>query len=411
MALTDEEKKKKLQQDISLDEWYNTNQQNIERQAQQQYEDAYVNRELMNKYLNQNLASQGLADTGIANLYAQQNNTDYMNQRANIANAQQEAENKLFNQYYTQKKAETDAYSQKLYDLYSGQIDNSVNPYGFIDEDARNKLSESIDWDSLNASDRSLLEAGLNMYVGTEEQLKNKAQYDAYEQFATDAGLIMRENENKYGETGLYYDQYEELLKQYNQAYTDGLISLEQKVELEDLLKDYKIDRKEVAGNDIAETKKQEIEKNTTDASIAADKKYLQDNLDSKYLKELNLDSPINIWDENLTSASFGNFARGGKENTNQSNYVKAIIEKARLGPENGGFQNGDTVRFNYGTTGLGNEGIYMYYNGKFYKYNNVWNAITPTYSFDANYGLAGLFSTNSTTPVKTKKGINLLNN
>ena len=36
MALTEEEKKKKLQQDISLDEWYNTNQQNIERQAQQQ---------------------------------------------------------------------------------------------------------------------------------------------------------------------------------------------------------------------------------------------------------------------------------------------------------------------------------------------------------------------------------------
>jgi hypothetical protein len=191
MALTEEEKKKKMQQDISLDEWYNTNQQNIERQAQQQYEDAYVNRELMNKYLNQNLASQGLADTGIANLYAQQANTDYMNQRANIANAQQEAETNLFNQYYTQKKAEEDAakkekeeLEKEIYNIYSSKINNSVNDYGYIDQDQLIELTDYINSNADKVGDKyqQLLQSQLDFYKPNEQQIQayNEGNYQTY---------------------------------------------------------------------------------------------------------------------------------------------------------------------------------------------------------------------------------------
>jgi hypothetical protein len=184
MALTEEEKKKKLQQDISLDEWYNTNQQNIERQAQQQYEDAYVNRELMNKYLNQNLANQGLADTGIANLYAQQANTDYMNQRANIANAQKEAETNLFNQYYSKKKAEKDETEKQIYDMYSAKINNSVNDYGYIDQDTLVELNDYItqNADQFGSKYQQLLQSQLDFYKPNQKQIEayKEGNYQSY---------------------------------------------------------------------------------------------------------------------------------------------------------------------------------------------------------------------------------------
>lgn len=170
MALTEEEKKKKMQQDISLDEWYNTNQQNIERQAQQQYEDAYVNRELMNKYLNQNIASQGLADTGIANLYAQQANTDYMNQRANIANAQQEAETNLFNQYYSEKKAENDKKQQDAYNLFTNKVNNSLNEYGKLSDDTILELQDYIINSGLDNYYTNLANQYIAGYIPTQEQ-------------------------------------------------------------------------------------------------------------------------------------------------------------------------------------------------------------------------------------------------
>lgn len=170
MALTEEEKKKKMQQDISLDEWYNTNQQNIERQAQQQYEDAYVNRELMNKYLNQNLASQGLADTGIANLYAQQANTDYMNQRANIANAQQEAETNLFNQYYTAKKEEKDQQQKDVYNMVLNKVNNSLNEYGKLSDDTIIELEDYIDNSGLKDYYLNLAKNYVKGYTPTKEQ-------------------------------------------------------------------------------------------------------------------------------------------------------------------------------------------------------------------------------------------------
>lgn len=108
----------------------------IDKSAQQQYEDAYVNKELMNKYLNQNLAQQGLANSGIANLYAQQNNTNYMNERANIAGAKQQAEQDLLDQYYSAKKEEQDENQKSFYDLAINKVNNSLNL-------TDNKLSEN----------------------------------------------------------------------------------------------------------------------------------------------------------------------------------------------------------------------------------------------------------------------------
>ena len=390
MALTEEEKKKKLQQDISLDEWYNTNQQNIERQAQQQYEDAYVNRELMNKYLNQNLASQGLADTGIANLYAQQANTDYMNQRANIANAQQEAETNLFNQYYAKKEAEEDSNQQNIYNLGLRKVDNALTD-GYLTDETRSELEQYFGGLGLNNTYTNLINQYMDSYALTGEQSKTKAQNDLYNEFDINAGQLLGENKKKYGEEGLYADQVENLLSQYLQAYNEGRITLEQKDALESYVNGYLINRKENTNLDITEDTKREIEKNTVDSNKEYDIKDLKNSIPKYHQVSVNYDNSVNIWDEGVNTRSFGNFAGWRNPDSKQSDYVEEIIRMAQEKE----IENGEVVSFNFGTT-LADSGNYMYYNGRFYK---ISGNVVPTY-----YGSGASYK-----PQKNPKGVNYL--
>ncbi len=330
MALTEEEKKKKMQQDISLDEWYNTNQQSIERQAQQQYEDAYVNRELMNKYLNQNLANQGLADTGIANLYAQQANTDYMNQRANIANAQQEAETNLFNQYYTQKKAEADDLSNTMLGIYSNQIANSVNNWGYLEDDKANQLRENIDWNSLTDKDRALLESQFGGYMATEEQLRNRDEYENRWQYDRAAG------------------DFDEIIKGYYDS--SGRLTTEDADELFMQLENIK----DKIGNNNYEKAKQAIQ----DAIETSTEREIRE------IKEVypKVTTTNGIDAKSATKDIF--IVPGLGEDKDVDEFVQSILDMAK----NGKLKNGDIVNFNHKTNS--GDYIYVYHNGKFYKSN-----------------------------------------
>lgn len=190
---TEEEKKQAqlLQQqaskEVTLDEWYNTNKDYLDKEKQLQMEDAYVNQELMNKYLNESLAQQGLDQSGVANLFRQQLNTDYMNTRANIANANQQSQLDLYNKYYSAKKEEQDKVQGQMYDMYTNKIANSVNQYGFIDDDTQAALNQYIDEnpDKFGSNYKDLLQSQLDLYRGNEEQIKAYKE-DNYQSYLDD---------------------------------------------------------------------------------------------------------------------------------------------------------------------------------------------------------------------------------
>lgn len=191
MALTEEEKKKQAQlsqqqasKESALDSMYNENKAFLEKQKQLKMEDAYVNQELMNKYLNESLAQQGLDQSGVANLYKQQLNTDYMNTRANIANQYTQDQLALLNEYNADKKAETDKYQKANYDIAVDKINNSVNKQGFIDADTMAALNLYIDEnsDKFGENYKTLLQSQLDLYSGNEEQINayNQDNYQSY---------------------------------------------------------------------------------------------------------------------------------------------------------------------------------------------------------------------------------------
>lgn len=192
MPLTEEEKKKQAQlsqqqasKESALDAMYNENKVYLEKQKQLQMEDAYVNQELMNKYLNESLVQQGLDKSGVANLYKQQLNTNYANTRANIANQYAQDQLDLLNEYNAEKKAEQDKYQKANYDIAVDKIKNSVNKdYGFIDDDTMAALNQYLDENEYKfGSDyRSLLESQLDLYKANDEQIKayNEGNYQLY---------------------------------------------------------------------------------------------------------------------------------------------------------------------------------------------------------------------------------------
>lgn len=191
MDLTEEEKKKQKQlsqeqanKESALDAIYNENKAYLQKQKQLQMEDAYVNQELMNKYLNESLAQQGLDKSGVANLYRQQLNTDYMNTRANIANRYDQDQLELLNQYNADKKTEQDKFQKQMYDMYTNKIASSVNDYEFIDDDTLAALNQYItdNADKFGSDYQSLLQTQLDLYKGNEEQINayNQGNYEAY---------------------------------------------------------------------------------------------------------------------------------------------------------------------------------------------------------------------------------------
>jgi hypothetical protein len=353
----------------------------------------------MNKYLKQNIAEQGLGNTGIANLYAQQTNKDYINQRAEIAKNQQNNELGLYNQYYNQKQEEkekqellqkeeqekldfeTKAYSSNLLNSYIKKAENLLNDYKFIEDSAIQELYSTVDWDSMTESDKKLLESAINLYKPTEQQLLEQSQANAT------TNLYNNFYDNFYNET---YD-FDKYFNNIEEAYSTGQITREQR----DLLREYvtgeqdkqkefervgilqefeaKRDGMLVDGK-LSKKNAEKLYKELEElkSQIGTDyynqeKLYVQGLIDKESFntpEELDLYSgvdksnPISL--ENATVTSFGRFLNIGNV---QRDWVKTVLDAAKSNK----IKNGDIIDFNFGS-GIGNEGVYMYYDGKFYK-------------------------------------------
>ena len=161
----------------------------------------------MDKYLKQNLAQQGLADSGIANLYAQQNNTNYMNQRADIAKTNMLAEQDLYDKYTQAVQKREDDKQNSIYDLAIGKIDKSLNNNGYLSDDTRIELEDYFRGLGLSEDRAELLNQYMDMYKPTEEQRKI-AEYAPYyddeaNRVADEISKLLEINTNKLSKTNM----------------------------------------------------------------------------------------------------------------------------------------------------------------------------------------------------------------
>lgn len=226
---------------ISLDEWYKANNNQLERNKQKQLEETYVNNELMNKYLNQNLENQGLAGSGIAELYRQQANTDYMNSRANVNSDYASKQQDLYNQYFAAKKEEEDIDNAKLeeekriadakleaekkaaqeklekeqsdmFKMYAEKIGASLDDYGYLSADTKNELNSYFDRNAIGEHYSAMLDEYMNLYTPNEEQKAKIEEQKNEPYYALEAGKF---NEKVIGSINEYDKLYDNDLKKY----------------------------------------------------------------------------------------------------------------------------------------------------------------------------------------------------
>ena len=325
-------------------EKYNTAKQMLAKNTQQQYETAYVNQQLMDKYLKQNLAQQGLADSGIANLYAQQNNTNYMNQRADIAKTNMLAEQELYDKYTQDvQKREDD-----IYNLAIGKIDKSLNNNGYLSDSSRIELEDYFKGLGLSEDRTGLLNQYMDMYKPTEEQIKI-AEYAPYYDY--EAEKFYKDVTKNIGSNGkITSEKAEQLLTQ--------LDSVRDQIG-EAYYKDYK-----ASIMSLTETN-EDIKKNQSDqetTKIQNKNKVLQkygvDTTDRRNIVDMN---SINSRDGSGYE-QFGEFANSGM----QRNWIKEVINKAK----NNEIKDGTLIDMNYGVNATGKGDVWVYYDGKFYKTN-----------------------------------------
>lgn len=225
----------------SLEELYRTNNNQLEKNKQKQLEEAYVNQELMNKYLDKNMNDAGLGGSGIAELYKMQANTDYMNNRAAINSDFQSKQQELSNQYYTAKKAEEDAAAAKLeeekriaqakleeekrlaqeklekeqkdmFEMYANKIGASLNEYGYLSDEAKNELNSYFNRDSIGEHYSNMLDEYMNLYTPNEEQKTEIKEKENEPYYALEAGKF---NEKIIGSINEYDKLYDNDLNKY----------------------------------------------------------------------------------------------------------------------------------------------------------------------------------------------------
>ena len=194
----------------ALDTWYNNAIKLNEQNRNAELEQNYVRQQLIEKYLPQDLKAQGLSGSGLAELYKQKANTDYMNNRATI-NANYNNSNQSLLENYTNKKqniedaenAERKAEEeQNVLDWYtrmSGSIDAKIaelidEKTGKLSEENYNSLYKYIEDNkgNINSNYEGLLKNYLDEYKMNEEEIKeshsNKFFEDNY------AGFVETEN-------------------------------------------------------------------------------------------------------------------------------------------------------------------------------------------------------------------------
>ena len=233
----------------------------LAKDTQQQYEEAYVNKELMNKYLQQNLAQQGLANTGIANLYAQQNNTNYLNNRAEIANANMQKEQELYDAYTNAVQEKENKKQAQMYDLAINKVNNSIKD-GYLSDQTRMELEDYFTNSGLGENYMSLINQYMDSYVPTSEQ-KKTLEYQPYydierERVTNELNSLLEKTTKKLNKANLSKayqileknkeligeDNYLELLKQVEEhKMTDEDIKLLEELERQQMEQAYEFQK------------------------------------------------------------------------------------------------------------------------------------------------------------------------
>lgn len=374
-------------QNMTLDEWYNSNSKTLESKRQKQLEDAYVNQQLMNKYLGTQLANNGLSDTGVAPLYYKNNNANYRNEVANINASYMDNQQNLANKYYGYRKDEQDkadalareeaakqeakleeekrtadakleaekkADQEKLekeqsdmFKMYVEKIGASLDEYGYLSDDVKNELNAYFNRDSIGGHYSNLLDEYMNLYTPNEEQ-------KAY--------IVEQEEAKKYIP---YYE--EEANKFVDGIY--GLLDENGKItqeEATELYKKLEENRKAVGEDNYMEIYRgiKEMTETTEETNKRVEKETAVKNANKRAeIEKLGaIESYNGISADTANSNSFGSY----KDGKDQTNWVNEVINRAK----NGKLKNGDLIDFNYGANASSTGSVYLYYDGKFYKTN-----------------------------------------
>lgn len=394
---------------MTLDEWYNANNKQIEDNRKKQVEDAYVNQQLMNKYLQSNLSSAGLSRSGVASEYMNQSNINYRNQVASINKNAQDNQLALANQYYGYKKDEQDkadalareeaakqdaALKEKqdtLLGIYKQTVDNSLNEYDYLDDDTINSLYSQFNKNELGDTNSTYLDEYINMYRGSEEDIRNAnydrnykdlaskfesefdndiTQYDSYLNELNEALANGKINSQQYYALKSYLDDVvsveteknNEEREKYANAYYEnylgmadaeigkyGVLTQEQ---YDSLLSKYSVEK---IGQERYDLLEEYLKQYIADEKETEEVKTVQTQSDLKKMNSsVDVNSAIDV--NNAGVKSFGSF---NNLTGDQDKYVKYIIWAGK----NNVFNDGDIIDVNYGI----GENLYMYHKGKFY--------------------------------------------
>ena len=306
-----------------MEEWYNTNNSQLEKNKQKQLEEAYINNELMNKYLNQVATNAGIDRSGIAELYKQQANNDYMNNRAEINSNYSDQQQDLYNRYFTAKKEEEDIANAKL-----------------EQEKKEAQLKEEAD------------------KAKQESELKyNQSIYDAY--LDTDySNMFSQYDSDKDGK--LTKEQADSMKAYITNNYTDKASQIAIELYLQGLDNSIETEDEAVFRKLYEQEEKESMDAVKKDIDIQADKEYISKNISG-------VDTNNYIVAKDAGILSFGTkYNDAGTGKGSQDKWVKYILNKAI----NNQLENGTYVDFDFGKPQDKGNSIYYYYNGVFYKTN-----------------------------------------
>lgn len=337
------------------DTWYSSNQATIERDRNQGLRDAYVNRELMNKYLTNNLYEAGLDRSGIAAEYLNQSNTAYMNNMAQVNKNAQDRQMDIYNTYFTGKREEEANRNATLLDMQKAVIENAVNSKGYLSNEDIEKIYSSPQYQELNDEYKSNLDYYMNIYKGTEEAEKEYK--------------VAKEREENINDFDVNYKNYYDIIE--DSLNENSKLTSEKAKELRELIENNKGKISEDAYNTL-------IYKINT--AVKSSQEEINEYLNEKYKNNISTDTYITI-----NEAKPEDF--GAKDN---DQYVKNILNMAK----NGELINGDLVCFDssmrdqyYDIGTYGNmKKVYLYYNGRFYPAKNIKSqdlTIEPTWEPD----------------------------
>lgn len=292
----------------ALDTWYNNAIKLNEQNRNAELEENYVRQQLMEKYLPQDMKLNGLSGSGLAELYKQKTNTDYMNNRAlinsNYNNSNQSLLENYTNQKLAQEEKEQTEKEQNILDWYTRMHDGLTTKIDALEDEETGKLSEE--------------------------------NYNSLYKYIED---------NK----GNLNSHYEGLLKNY--------------------LDDYKMSEEQIAKYNEQKSKEESEKNKNNELGIEQmdEEEYLEsikENVPNKeFDKVLNKNAGIKGQDFDALWESIDNLTIFGSKNGKAGNLVKKISYAASKGQ----LINGDIIDFNYG---LGTTS-YLYYNGKFYRTNS----------------------------------------